>query len=74
MEGVAVAAAEGSLPVNPSFPIHPRHPERICWGCKRYCSADDMVCGSEVERAQHPVELFGDDWFARLSPERKGET
>ncbi|HFQ9482020.1 TPA: DUF3079 domain-containing protein, partial [Pseudomonas aeruginosa] len=21
------------------FPLHPSHPERICWGCDRYCSA-----------------------------------
>ncbi|PQK68826.1 hypothetical protein CG428_23325, partial [Pantoea ananatis] len=20
------------------FPLHPSHPERICWGCDRYCS------------------------------------
>ncbi|MGN6661313.1 MAG: DUF3079 domain-containing protein, partial [Achromobacter mucicolens] len=19
------------------FPLHPKHPERICWGCDRYC-------------------------------------
>ncbi|WP_163120715.1 DUF3079 domain-containing protein, partial [Acinetobacter pittii] len=22
------------------FPLHPSHPERICWGCDRYCSAE----------------------------------
>lgn len=46
------------------FPIHPSHPERICWGCDRYCPADDLACGNGSARAQHPCELFGDDWFA----------
>jgi hypothetical protein len=44
------------------FPIRPSHPERNCWGCDRYCAADDMICGNGTERTQHPVELFGDDW------------
>ncbi|WP_251278732.1 DUF3079 domain-containing protein, partial [Enterobacter hormaechei] len=21
------------------IPLHPKHPERICWGCDRYCAA-----------------------------------
>jgi len=45
------------------FPIHPAHPERICWGCDKYCPASDMCCGNGSDRAQHPVELFGDDWL-----------
>ncbi|MFO1288325.1 MAG: DUF3079 domain-containing protein [Rubrivivax sp.] len=45
------------------FPIHPPHPERVCWGCDRYCPADDMACGNGSDRTQHPVELFGDDWM-----------
>jgi len=48
--------------VKPSYPIHPPHPERVCWGCDRYCSANDLVCGSDTVRTPHPVELFGDDW------------
>ncbi len=43
--------------------LHPGHPERICWGCARYCPADDMGCGNGSERAQHPIEIFGDDWL-----------
>jgi hypothetical protein len=43
--------------------LHPTHPERICWGCNRYCPADDLRCGDEVVRAMHPAELFGDDWL-----------
>ena len=31
------------------FPIHPKHPERICWGCDKYC--------------QHPIELDGPEWY-----------
>ena len=45
------------------FPIHPAHPERICWGCDKYCPVDSMNCGNGSNRTQHPVELFGDDWF-----------
>jgi hypothetical protein len=45
------------------FPIHPKHPERICWGCDNYCPADDLNCGNGTDRTQHPVELFGEDWL-----------
>ncbi|NEX62405.1 DUF3079 domain-containing protein [Noviherbaspirillum galbum] len=44
------------------FPIHPRNPHRICWGCDKYCPADSLACGNGSERTAHPVELFGDDW------------
>jgi hypothetical protein len=44
------------------FPILPRHPERTCWGCDRYCPSTDMACGNGSVRTQHPVELFGTDW------------
>ena len=46
------------------FPLHPQHPERICWGCDKYCSADAMMCGNGSSRTQHPAELLGDDWYA----------
>ncbi|HEX7644138.1 MAG TPA: DUF3079 domain-containing protein [Burkholderiaceae bacterium] len=44
------------------FPIHPNHPERICWGCDKYCPTDRMACGNGSVRTPHPSELFGDDW------------
>ncbi len=44
------------------FPLHPKHPERICWGCDRFCPADDLVCGNGTIRTMHPAELFGEDW------------
>lgn len=44
------------------FPLHPKHPERICWGCDKYCPVDSLACGNGSERTQHPSELFGDDW------------
>ncbi|HAT30127.1 MAG TPA: DUF3079 domain-containing protein [Janthinobacterium sp.] len=44
------------------FPIHPANPERICWGCDKYCSIDSLACGNGSDRTQHPAELFGDDW------------
>jgi hypothetical protein len=42
--------------------LHPRHPDRICWGCEKLCPANDLACGGGTIRTQHPVELFGDDW------------
>ena len=45
------------------FPINPAHPERLCWGCDQYCSADSMRCGNGSDRTAHPVELFGEDWL-----------
>jgi hypothetical protein len=44
------------------IPLHPKHPERICWGCDLYCPADGLRCGNGTVRTQHPAELFGDDW------------
>lgn len=69
---------EGSDMTN--FPIHPKHPERICWGCDKYCPEDDLRCGNGTVRTPHPVELIGDDWFDLLmerehpSIERSAET
>jgi len=31
----------------PKLAINPRHPERICWGCDKYCSADDLAAATE---------------------------
>ena len=45
------------------FPIRPANPERLCWGCDTYCSADDMMCGNGSDRTQHPMELLGEDWL-----------
>lgn len=41
----------------------PKYPERICWGCDKYCVADDLQCGNGSERIQHPVELDGEKWY-----------
>ena len=46
--------------------LRPKHPERICWGCDKYCPADDLACGSGTIRTLHPVELFGPDWVEWL--------
>lgn len=46
------------------FPVQPKNPERICWGCDEYCPADAMRCGNGADRTAHPAELFGDDWQA----------
>ncbi|MBZ5791173.1 DUF3079 domain-containing protein [Burkholderia contaminans] len=45
------------------FPLHPVHPERICWGCDNYCPTHAMRCGNGSSRTQHPSELLGDDWY-----------
>jgi hypothetical protein len=45
------------------FPLHPKHPERICWGCDKYCPIDDLGCGNGADRTQHPIELMGEDWY-----------
>ncbi len=54
----------------PRLPLHPKRPERICWGCDRFCPADDLYCGNGTIRTPHPAELFGDDWdqWARDRP------
>jgi len=44
------------------IPLHPAHPERICWGCDKYCAANDLRCGNGKERTPHPIETFGSDW------------
>jgi hypothetical protein len=44
-------------------PLHPKHPERVCWGCDKYCPTDSLLCGNGTVRTQHPVELFGEDWL-----------
>ena len=46
-----------------AIPLNPARPERICWGCDRYCPADSLACGNGTIRTLHPVELFGDDWL-----------
>lgn len=45
------------------FPLHPKYPERVCWGCDKYCPAKDLQCGNGSGRTQHPAEMLGDDWY-----------
>ena len=44
------------------FPTQPASPERICWGCDKYCAMDSMLCGNGSERTPHLFELFGENW------------
>jgi hypothetical protein len=61
--GSSLAAAFDPNPtVAKKFPVTPKNPQRICWGCDRYCPADSLACGNGSERTQHPAELFGEDW------------
>ena len=45
------------------FPIKPANPDRICWGCDKYCPADSLMCGNGSVATMHPSELFGEDWM-----------
>ncbi|MFZ5484560.1 MAG: DUF3079 domain-containing protein [Pseudomonadota bacterium] len=45
------------------FPLRPKHPERICWGCDKYCPADNLICGNGSGRTEHPIESLGEDWY-----------
>lgn len=55
------------------FPVRPAHPERVCWGCDRYCKADNLMCGNGSVATPHPSELFGEDWMAWGLDARKDE-
>lgn len=50
------------LSTRKKFPLRPKHPERVCWGCDKYCPAHAMRCGNGSDRTQHPSEVFGPDW------------
>lgn len=43
--------------------LFPPHPERICWGCDKYCAADALRCGNGSGRTPHPIEVLGEDWL-----------
>lgn len=45
------------------FPLAPRHPERLCWGCDRYCAAQDLACGNGAGRTLHPIKTDGEQWY-----------
>lgn len=49
--------------IRPKFPLHPKYPERVCWGCNKYCPAKDMQCGNGSVRTEHPMEVLGEDWY-----------
>jgi hypothetical protein len=53
-------------------PLRPKNPERVCWGCDKYCPADDLACGNGTIRAPYPCELFGDDWLEWSLGKRTG--
>jgi hypothetical protein len=45
------------------IPLHPKNPDRVCWGCDKFCPAESLACGNGTVRTQHPAELFGEDWL-----------
>jgi hypothetical protein len=56
------------------IPLTPKNPDRICWGCDKYCPADDLACANGTIRTLHPAELFGDDWHEWVSQKEKAQT
>lgn len=54
--------------------LHPRHPERVCWGCDKLCPAESLACGNGTIRTLHPIELFGDDWVEWLDEREAART
>jgi hypothetical protein len=65
---VAETAAKGDQPSTAALlksgVLHPKNPERVCWGCDKYCPADDLACGNGTIRTPHPCELFGEEWYS----------
>ena len=57
----------------PKVPLHPKFPERTCWGCDKYCPADSLACGNGTIRTLHPSELFGDDWIDWIDQRAAGK-
>lgn len=55
-------AQRTTKPVAKKFPSNPPNPERLCWGCDKYCAVSSLACGNGSVRTQHPSELFGPDW------------
>jgi hypothetical protein len=55
------------------IPLKPSNPERICWGCDKYCPADDLACGNGTIRTLHPIELFGEDWLEWMEKQETEE-
>jgi metal-sulfur cluster biosynthetic enzyme len=72
--GLASCIELGDRPQMAKIPFHPSHPERVCWGCDKYCPADDLTCGNGSERTPHPIELFGDDWYEWSHSQQGSET
>lgn len=63
MNATALCARAGpSFHMAKKFPPNPPNPERICWGCDKYCPVDSLACGNGSDRTQHPIEFFGKDW------------
>lgn len=51
-------------------PLQPKHPERVCWGCEKYCPTNHLCC--RESRVEHPIELFGPDWVQNDKREPNG--
>jgi hypothetical protein len=45
-ETAAAGTVRPSRDAASGAPVAPRHPERICRGCDKYCAEDDLACGN----------------------------
>ena len=54
------------------IPLLPKNPDRVCWGCEKYCPSEELACGNGTIRTLHPVELFGDDWLEWFERKERG--
>ncbi|WP_269792238.1 DUF1203 domain-containing protein [Stenotrophomonas sp. Iso1] len=61
--GASLVPTGGTEKMAKPFPLKPKHPERICWGCDRYCATEALACGNGSGRTQHPIETQGEDWY-----------
>jgi hypothetical protein len=61
MRRCAPCSPEKRIVLKPGV-LRPKNPERVCWGCDKYCPADDLACGNGAIRTPHPCELLGEDW------------
>ena len=68
------ARSEVTYVMAKKFPLNPAHPERICWGCDRYCPTESLACGNGADRTQHPSEVWGDDWHTFGGWKVEGDT
>ena len=49
-----------------SSSAHAEESRSVVLGLRQVLPAEDMRCGKGTIRCLHPIEIFGDDWFAQM--------